>query len=211
MDGPRMAGPHDGPRMGHSGGFRAGLPFGAPIGTDSEVHFYAEEPAEGVEPFTTLTLTVGEDSEAAFLEAFNAAREDAAYLVVEIGEQTRAIDLPDAEADDGATTRRVRPAIALGMFQHAGLEDGDTVTVAFYDGDPDEGGSELETLAFTYGEDSAIGFQQDLADAAEAADWVVVTLPPRTHTIDLSDVNSRAGMLPALGRFGSGSFGPGRR
>lgn len=207
LEGRRMAGSRiPGLRL-----LRDGLPFGVPIGTEIEARFYAEEPAEGVEPTTTLTLIVGEDSEAAFLEDVAAAREDATYLVVEIGEQLRSIDLPDAASEDGSQKLRGRPAAVLGMLHHAGLEDGDTITAVFYDGDPEAGGSVLETLDFTYGEDSAIGFQQDVLDAAETADWVAVTLPPRSYTVDLAAVAERDGMRPSVGRFGPGRSGSGSR
>ena len=226
MHGPRMpgggfggaGGPHGGPGMfgggqagvhGGLGMLRGALPFGVPIGTEIQVSFYDSEPAEGVEPTTTVALTVGEDSEAAFRDAIAEAREDAAYMVVEIGEQTRAIDLPDAQVDGGTTPLRGRPGMALGVLNRIGLENGDTVTAVFYDGDPEAGANELETLTFTYGEDSAIGFQEDLMEAGETADWVVVTLPSRTHTVDLSERPARDGMRPDAGRFGPGSFGPG--
>lgn len=209
-DDPHIHRSHQGPRVAGSrvagrGLLGHGLPFRASIGTEIEVRFYAEVPAEAVEPFTTLALTVGEDSEAAFLEDFAEARRDASYLVVEIGAQTRSIELSDVRGEDAVSPIRLNAAHAVGLLHHLDLADGDTVTAVLYAGDPEAGGTELQTFTFTYGEDSAIGFRHDLAAAAETADWVAVTLPPQTYTFDLTNVNrrDRAGMRA----FGTGSGG----
>ncbi len=156
------------------------------------VQVYDAEPADGVTPTQTLTLTVGEDSEVAFAEALADAREDAAFLRIEVGEQTRTIDLP--EASDQADERVLRGGRddALGFAPRlVGLETGDVVRAVFYAGDPAEGAAELANLSFTYGESSAIGFRQAFAEAAAEADVVVVTTPPTERVVDLTATAER--------------------
>jgi hypothetical protein len=175
----------------------AALPLLArlPIGTTLEVAFHDADPASGAEPVTTLAITVGVDSEAAFGEAFAEARAaaaewEAAYLVVTTSEIRRTIDLP--EADDAAgPPRRAGAAIALRVLP-AGLEEGDTVTVEFYDADPADGGNPLETLSFVHGVDSAIGFHAAVEEVLEGAAVAVVTSSPRSMTVDLQAVDERA-------------------
>ena len=175
----------------------AGLPMlgGLPIGTEVEAAFFDADPASGAAPLTTLAITVGVDSEAAFGAAVAGARAaaadwEAAYLVVATSEIRRTIDLP--EADDAAgLPRRAGAALALRVLP-AGLEDGDSVTVELYDADPADGGTLRETLAFAYGVDSAIGFRADVEAALEGAAVAVVTSSPRSMTVDLKAVEARA-------------------
>jgi len=182
-------GAHAGPLAG-----RGVLPLvGAlPIGTAVEVAFHDADPAAGAAPVTTLALTVGVDSEAAFAATFAAAREaaaawDAAYLVVSTGEQVRTVDLPLAGADAaGARGAALR-------LSTAGMVEGDTIEVVFYAGDPADGGTPLDTLTFVYGVDSEIGFRAALIAAAEGAAAAVVTLPPRSATFDLGALSERMG------------------
>jgi len=67
-----------------------------------------------------------------------------------------------------------------------GLSEGGTVTAVFYDGDPAGDTQTLQTLNFTYAQDSKAGFADDFADAAETAAYVSITTSPQTYTIDLS-------------------------
>lgn len=213
-----VGGPAAGPVGGHAGmGPRgahgpapmalhdgAALPLLArlPIGTTLEVAFFDADPASGAAAVTTLAITVGVDSEAAFGEAFAEGRAaasewEAAYLTVATGEIRRTIDLP--EADAAQLPRRAGDAFALRLLP-AGLDDGDTVTVELYDADPADGGNLLETLAFVHGVDSAIGFRADVDEALEGAAVVVVTSSPRSMTVDLKAVGDRAaGVAERLG------------
>ena len=175
---------------------------GLPIGTAIEAAFYDADPASGAAPVTTLAITVGVDSEAAFADAFSEARAaaaewEAAYLVVATSEIRRTIDLPDG--DDAITASRPWGATLLRLAQ-AGLGEGDTVTVELYDADPEDGGNLLDTLAFAYGIDSAIGFRAAVEEALESAAVAVVTSSPRSVTVDLKVVAERVhGMAERMG------------
>ena len=88
-----------GPRGGQHGlgGFGDARGMGVPLrgltlGSTATLTFYDGDPAAGGAVLDTLTFTAGEDSEAAFAEQFEAARAPAAYLQVEVGEQTRTLD-----------------------------------------------------------------------------------------------------------------------
>jgi len=179
----------------------AGLPTlgGLPIGTEVEAAFFDADPASGAAPLTTLAITVGVDSEAAFGAAFAEARAaaaewEAAYLVVATSEIRRTIDLPE----DLAGVVPGRPGVAAMLrLPLVGLDDGDAVTVELYDGDPAAGGALLETLAFTYGIDSAIGFRAAVEEALEGASSAVVTTSPRSVTVDLKAIPERAADVAA--------------
>jgi hypothetical protein len=201
-DGPAGGPAGTGPARMHAGQAPVGLGGGGalpmlarlPIGTALEVAFFDADPASGAAAVTTLAITVGVDSEAAFGEAFAEARAAAsewetAYLTVTTGEIRRTIDLPEVgEAD---LPRRAGDAFALRLLP-AGLDDGDTVTVELYDADPADGGNLLETLAFAYGVDSAIGFRAAVEEALEGAAVAVVTSSPRSRTLDLRAMDGRA-------------------
>ena len=197
-------------RKGHGAGMgMRGLPFGRlALGTTVEVNFYDGDPetaGEALDTLQTLTFTYGEDSEAAFTEAFVAARENAAYMTVDTSEQTRTVDLSELEASSNSRGLLPRELAGRG-FGAEGLENGGTVTAIFYDGDPEAGAQAKETLSFTYGEDSAAGFADAFSDAAEEASFVNITTSPTSYTVDLSAVPERS-----AGRFNSGSRGRGHR
>jgi len=215
--------------LGGAGALRgaADLPLiaGLPIGAAVEAAFYDADPAPGVAPVSKLAITVGVDSEAAFAAAFAEARAtavawEAAFLVVSTGEVRRTIALP--EADAAVAPGRLRGASSL-RLPLAGLREGDTITVELYDGDPADGGALLETLAFAYGVDSAIGFRAALDEALEAAAVAVVTSSPRSVTVDLKAAAERAAgvaerMGPmsdrlgdARGRWDAAPMAPGMR
>jgi hypothetical protein len=200
---PEFAGPvavRGGPAA--QGGLALPTLAGLPIGAAVEVAFHDADPASGAEPVTTLAITVGVDSEAAFAGAFAEARAAAAewevaYLVVATGEIRRTIDLPE---DDAAEFPRRATAVMALRHLPAGWGDGDTVTVELYDADPADGGNLLETLAFAYGVDSAIGFRAAVEQALEGAAVAVVTTSPRSLTVDLEAVPERATGI--VGRMG---------
>jgi hypothetical protein len=91
------------------------------------------------------------------------------------------------------------------------LTEGSTVEATFYDGDPQANAQSLQTLSFTYGQDSEAGFAADYAAAAEAAAFVSITTSPQRYTAKLSAVSlghhdgSRGG-----DSFGRRGFGQGR-
>lgn len=189
-------------RHGFGPGFGLnGLSFGRhlALGTELEVTLYDENPQEGGTIVETLSFTYGEDSEVAFAEAFAAARENAAYTTVNVGEQTRTLELA------GDANNVFGPSLGLrGALPLRGLDEGSTVEATFYDGDPEEGSQVIETLSFTYGEDSEAGFANAFVEAAEEAAFVTITTSPQTYTIDLSEVP-----LGVDDRF-PGHRGPGR-
>jgi len=162
-----------------------------PIGTTIELRFFDADPAEGAEARTELGLTVGVDSEVAFGDEVAAALAEAesweaAYLVVAVGETRRVVALTDDEVASGS---RAVGAHAL-RFATAGMDVGDSVTVAFYDADPAQGAAAIATLSFTYGVDSAIGFRAALAEAAADAAFAEVVTSPRSWTVDLKAVQA---------------------
>ena len=190
------------------GGAAMPMLAGLPIGTAVEAAFFDADPASGAAPVTMLAITVGVDSEAVFGEAFAEARAAAAewetaYLVVATSEIRRTIDLPDG--DDATLPRRTVSGLRL---LPAGLDDGDTVTVELFDGDPDEGGDLLDTLAFTYGVDSAIGFRATVEEALERAVVAVVTRSPRSVTVDLKALPVRTAGIAGRTDAASERMGP---
>lgn len=181
---------------------------GLPIGTVVEVAFFDADPASGTAPVTTLGITVGVGSEVAFAEAFAEARAGAAewetaYLVVATSEIRRTIDLPDG--DDATLPRRT--VIGLRLLP-AGLDDGDAITVELFDGDPDDGADLLDTLTFTYGVDSAIGFRATVEEALERAAVAVVTSSPRSVTVDLKALPERTAGIAGRMDAASERIGP---
>ncbi len=80
-----------------------------------------------------------------------------------------------------------RSAMLTRMLLGRPLDMGSTLTVTFYDGDPEAGGSELSSLEFVYGEDSEAAFAQELESAAAEASYVTVTTSPQTMTLNLED------------------------
>ncbi len=205
---------------------------GLPIGTAVEVAFFDADPASGAAAVTALAITVGVDSEAAFGAAFAEARAaavewEAAYLVVGTSAVRRTIDLP--EGDDAVMPGRAGAVTSL-RLPVVGLNDGDTITVELYAGDPAAGGALLEALTFTFGIDSAIGFRAAVEEALEGAAVAVVTTNPRSVTVDLkgsaeraAGVAERMGLVAermgrmadrfgaAAGRWGEGPMAPGMR
>lgn len=171
-----------GHERGHGG--VGGLPFGrVALGTTMTLSFYDTDPgASGGAgtPTQTLNFVYGQDSEAAFAQSFAEARENASYVTVEVGEQTQTLEL-------SATGEQRRGGRLRGALPHS-LTEGGTVEAVFYDGDPAENAQTLQTLNFTYGQDSEAGFANDFADAAEEAPYVTITTSPQTYTVDLSAV-----------------------
>lgn len=182
-----------GPRGGWHGhgGFGGERGFGIPLrglalGTTATITFYDGDPTADGAVLTTLTFTYGEDSEVAFAEQFQEASATAAYMQVDLSEQTRTVDLSEV-ADDARSDLRPRE---LGRINH--LNDGSTLTAAFYSTDPETAGaSPTETLTFTHGTSSAAGFAEDFSEAAESAQFVTVTTSPQTYTVNLAEVPNR--------------------
>lgn len=204
-----QAGPRGGPH-GHDGfgpGFGRGIGFplrGLELGTTATITFYDGDPEAGGTVLNTLTLNYGEDSEVAFAEQFEAARAEAAYMTVDLSEQTRTVDLSDF-ADDERGDLRPRELGRVGA-----LNDGSTLTAAFYDAGPETAGAvATETLTFTYGTSSEAGFADDFATSAETAQFVVITTSPQSYTVNLAEVQDFEGRRGPDG-FGPGQGGPGQ-
>jgi hypothetical protein len=165
-----------------------------PIGTTATLTTFDGDPEADGEALTTLSITIGEDSEVAFARELDEAMQDAAFLRYDIGEATRTMELGD---DIAALARRHGLGshafgAGIGVAMHA-MDDGDTLSVSFYGEDPAQGGAPLQTLTFTFGVDSAIGFGQELHDAAAEAAYAVLTTSPRSLTVDLSEAPTRLG------------------
>lgn len=88
------------------------------------------------------------------------------------------------------------------MLLHHPLDMGSTLTVTFFDGDPEAGGSQLSTTEFVYGEDSKAAFAEELETAATDASYVTVTTSPQTETYDLANMGAKG-----TGEFGGMHFG----
>ena len=196
-----------------------GLPFGPhlALGTTVTLEFYDADPSaanSNAEPTQTLNFTYGQDSEAAFAQSFTEARANASYLTVNVGEQTQTLELPGDTSDDtlnlGKGNRRGGYGAFYGALPLGNLNEGSSVTATFYDGDPEANGQELQTLNFTYGQDSEVGFADEFASAAQNAAYVTVTISPQTYTVNLSAVPN--GFMER-GPFGDDGFrgGFGRR
>ena len=213
-------GPGFGPGRGYRDGDFGGLPFGhhLALGTTVTLEFYNADPSAAnstAEPTQTLNFTYGQDSEAAFAQSFTEARANASYLTVNVGEQTQTLELPGDTSDDtlnlGKGNRRGGTYGAFyGALPLGNLNEGSSVTATFYDGDPEANGQELQTLNFTYGQDSEVGFADEFASAAQNAAYVTVTISPQTYTVNLSAVPN--GFMER-GPFGDDGFrgGFGRR
>ena len=172
------------------------------LGTDVTYTFYDGDPEAGGTVTDTLDFTYGEDSEVAFAEALATARENAAFAVIQTSEQTRTLEL-NTDDTDGDNNRRGNSLRSLGR----GLNDDSTLTVTFYDGDPEAGGQVTETLSFTYGESSEAGFAAEVEAASEDAAFVTVTTSPQERTVDLSQQPSEQN--GGFDRRGSGRGGSG--
>lgn len=206
QDGPR-GGPHGHGGFGGFGEMRGmGFPLrGLSLGTTATITFYDGDPEAGGTVLNTLTLNYGEDSEAAFAEQFEEARANAAYIKVDLSEQTRTVDLSTV-ADDERGDLRPRE---IGRF--GALNDGSTLTAAFYDTDPETAGAvATETLTFTYGTSSEAGFADDFATAAETAQFVVITTSPQSYTVNLAEVQDFQGRRGPGEGFGAEQGGPGQ-
>jgi hypothetical protein len=68
-----------------------------------------------------------------------------------------------------------------------GLELGTSLTLTFYDGDPENDATVLTTLNFTYGEDSEVAFLRQLEEAKANAAYLNVDTSEQTRTVDLAD------------------------
>ena len=108
----------------------------------------------------------------------------------------------DATTNETAARRSTRLAhLLLGRP----LTLGSTLNVTFYDGDPEAGGSELQTIEFVYGEDSEAAFAQELTTAATEASYVTVTTSPQTQTYNLDEADTF--LRDGFGRDGRGLEG----
>ncbi len=182
-------GPHGHGGPGGLGLGGRGFPLrGLQLGTTATLTFYDGDPAAGGAVLNTLTFNYGQDSEVAFEEQLETARATAAYLTVDLSEQTRTVDLSDLAADQRGA---LRPRELGGRNP---LNDGSTVTAAFYNSDPEvAGATATDTLTFTYGVSSEAGFADEFATAAESAQFVTITTSPQSYTVNLAEVQDREG------------------
>ena len=169
------------------------------IGTTVELSFYNGNPENGGTAQTSLTHVIGKDSEVVFAEAFQTARADATHITMSISEQTRTLDLSamhessEVRSSKGRNREGRSSSGGLGRLG-AGLNrlnEGSTVSATFYDGDPEAGGNVLQSLSFAYGEDSARGFMNEMATAAEDAAFVTVITSPQERTVEVSSLGAR--------------------
>lgn len=93
---------------------------------------------------------------------------------------------------------------------------GTTVDLTFYDGDPAADGVSVETLTFTYGEDSEAAFAEQLAAARAEATYVTAAVGEQTRTLELNTADTGADAADGTDndaddgfRRGFGGFGRG--
>ena len=182
------------------------------LGTTVKLEFYTSNPGAAgstATPTQTLTFTYGQDSEAAFAQSFAEARANASYLTVNVGEQTQTLELPGADTVSDTSFGRGERRGVYGALPLGGLNEGSSVQATFYGGDPEANGEELQTLTFTYGQDSEAGFADAFTSAAQNAAYVSVTTSPQTYTVNLSAVPNRgfAGHGGFDDQFGGGFRG----
>jgi hypothetical protein len=79
-----------------------------------------------------------------------------------------------------------------------GLELGTSLTLTFYDGDPENDATVLNTLTFTYGEDSEVAFLRQLEEAKANAAYLTIDTSEQTRTVDLAnfDESQRQSLRP---------------
>lgn len=201
--GPR-GGPHGHGGFGGFGEMRGmGFPLrGLELGTTATITFYDGDPEAGGTVLNTLTFNYCEDSEVAFAQQFEEARANAAYMEVDLSEQTRTVDLSSIAKNERGD---LRPR-ELGRF--GALNDGSTLTATFYNGDPEAGGTVIETLTFTYSTSSEAGFANDFATASETAAFVTITTSPQSYTVNLAEVQDFQGRRGPDDGFGPDQSGP---
>jgi hypothetical protein len=194
----RQGGRHGG--MGFGGGFGFGR---VALDTTLSFSFYTADPETGATPTETLEFTYGVDSETAFAEQFQTARASATFMKVDISEQNRSVDLSTVDTSRGIIPRE--------LSGRGGLNDGSTLTATFYNGDPDNGGTVLQTLTYTQGTSSEAGFADDFSTGTQDAAFVTISTSPQTYTVDLSAMPQRGqGFGPGHG-FGHHGHGFGSR
>jgi hypothetical protein len=178
-------------------GHPAALLTRLPIGTSATFTTFDGDPAADAALLQTLSITIGETSEAAFGRELAAALVDGAFLRIDIGETERTLEFDE----DTAFAPRGHGAFGtgIGTGMHA-LGDGDTMHVSFFSDDPETLDTPTETLTFTHGVDSVVGFTRDLHAAAADARFAVIVTSPRTLTFDLNE-----------GSVHRGERGPGAR
>ena len=81
-------------------GVRGGTFGRLALGTTVDVTFSNGDPAAGGNVTDTLPFTYGEDSEVAFAQALAEAQQNAQYVTVNVGEQTRTVDLSQVTLPD---------------------------------------------------------------------------------------------------------------
>ncbi len=187
-------GMHGGGMLGHS----------LTEGTSLEAVFYNGDPAEEAEVVNTLSFVAGEHSARNFMKEFRVAAKDAEFVVVNKSAQSRSVDLSKVK-EDGQSGRSKMHRLTFLLFH---LNEGSNFEATFYDGNPDEGGSELNSLNFVAGEDSELAFRNDFAESAKDSAYVVLSTSPQTRTVNLSAMKERFGSREEGGRWGDGSKGP---
>ncbi len=163
------------------------FPFGRlALGTTVQTTFYDGDPAAGGNVTDTLNFAYGQDSEVAFAQALDEAQQNAQYATVNVGEQTRTVDLSKV-----TTPLNGRGLLPRELAGARGLQEDGTLTATFYSGDPAANGQVTDTLSFTYGQDSEAGFADSFATAAENATFVTVTTSPQTYTVNLAEAQAQ--------------------
>ena len=211
-------GPKGGPRgfgmLGRQGGprcFGAAGPLGKIAhltqGSTVTASFYDADPSTAAVATNSLSLVVGVNSEMTFMKSFGELAKDASYVVINIGPQSRTIELNKEMA--GNLKRKHGDNKISRMLSRLNLNS--RVTASFYNANPSDGGAALTTLSFVAGQDSELAFKNAFVAVAENASWVTITVSAQKHTINVAEMRAhRAEMQNKMGKRGFGQgFGPG--
>jgi len=157
--------------------------------------FYDGDPAAGAAELNSYTLNVGIDSESSFAQNIQEGMQSAAFAVINTSAQSRTIELNT----DATQTR------AFKRLPIRGLNEGSTLEVSFYDGNPEEAATVLGSLSFTAGVDSEIAFSNAVEEASANAAYAVISTSAQERSIDLSVMQER---MQERGGEGTRRFGP---
>ncbi len=147
------------------------------LGTTMQATFYDGNPAEGANALAIVNYIMGQEEEKDVIylvgkeEGFKAA----VFIEVNVGEQSIVYDLANLDK-----------SFRLGLP----FLEGSSTTATFYDGDPESGGTVLESLSYTAGAKTAVDTQKDyliaFKAAAENASFVTINTESQSYTKPLN-------------------------
>lgn len=221
--GGQRGGQDDGQKMGRMGrmgqmiqgrmgakGRQMGGGFGRLMGSEGSTvtaTFYSADPAQGGTVLNSYSLVVGQDSERTFATNMREAMETAAFASITTGPQSRTFELPQADAENSNMNNRMNKRNGqqgLKGLNLSHLNDGSTIQVNFYNGDPEQGAAVSSSYSFTQGQSSESAFMEAVQTARESATFVQINTSEQTHTMDLEANRAERGERGNRGFRGQG-------